>query len=677
MKKEMHKEGWVVTFDKADSLEDKLRKAAQVKPSLAQLAWMEREYIAFVHYGPNTFTGVQWGNGLESKDDFAPTDLNVKQWCKACADAGMKMMLYTAKHHEGFCQWFTQSTDFSVEHGVAKEDIIQSLREGCDEFGMELGVYLSPWDMYQREEGLWWTEEYNDYFLLQLRELLTNYGEIKEVWFDGACADVEIWKKVPTYQPEKWYRLIEELQPSAVIRLYDPYSFADIVTWQEIKEGKEKLTWSGKGIRWVGNEIGKSRPDEWSVQPVFDRQIAQSQTWNDLGEEKYYENAVGAIWYPVEVNTVVQNQWFWNAQTSSVRSLSDLVEVYYNSIGNNGVLLLNISPDKRGLLPADQVERLMQLHSYVDETFAKNLALGAKVIAYEEEHSIPPEESIFHGIENLLDGKEETYWTTGFWDLKSSKAGLIFELTEAKEFNNVLLQEVIQEGQRVAGWSLDVWVSGGWQEVICQKTIGYKNIKRFPNVKTNKVRLNINRSWDKPMLKNFGLYLSAELPKVVDDEHDTVLTFESVDTAKAYKPGLIFESYEGGVQSAAILSSVFGLKSMDSGIIDTVDIGCVPQEMGYAVSYTGYLKVETEDVYTLILESADGSVLFIGDTLVINNDEPHERRSVKRQVHLKAGIHPIRIYYTSFRHKGHLSFKWARSTHDVQEIPAEFFCHDS
>ena len=666
-----HQEDWVVTFDKGDSLEDKLKKAAHVKPSPAQLAWMEREYVAFVHYGPNTFTGVQWGNGLESRNDFAPTDLNVKQWCKACADAGMKMMLYTAKHHEGFCQWFTQSTDFSVEHGMAKTDIMQSLREGCDEFGLELGVYLSPWDMYQREEGLWWTEEYNDYFLLQLRELLTHYGEIKEVWFDGACADVEIWKKVPTYQPQKWYDLIEALQPDAVIRLYDPYCFADIVTWQEIKEGKEKLKWNGKGIRWVGNEIGKGRQDEWSVQPVFDRQIAQSQTWNDLGEEKYYENAVGAIWYPVEVNTVVLNQWFWNAQTSSVRSLSDLVEVYYNSIGNNGVLLLNISPDKRGLLPEDQVERLMELRAYVDETFAKNLALGADVTVSEWHPWIADSCQ----AAQLIDGKEETYWTTDSWDLESSKARLIFELTEMKEFNNVLLEEVIQEGQRVAGWSFDVWEDSEWQEVVCQKTIGYRNIKRFPNVKTNRVRLNINRSWDRPMLKSFGLYLSAALPSKVEDEHEPLLTFDSVEISGELKPGLVFESYEGGVQSAAILGSVFGLTPMDSGIIDSVDIRCVPQEMGYAVSYTGYLKVEAEDVYTLVLESADGSVLFIGDTLVMNNDEPHECRSVKRQVHLKAGIHPIRIYYTSFRHKGELSFSWARSTHDVKEIQAEFLCH--
>ena len=673
MRKEKHQEDWVVTFDKGDLLEDKLRKAAHVKPSPAQLTWMEREFVAFVHYGPNTFTGVQWGNGSESRDDFAPTELNIKQWCKACAKAGMKMMLYTAKHHEGFCQWFTQSTDFSVEHGIAKTDIMGSLREGCDEVGMELGVYLSPWDMYQREEGLWWTEEYNDYFLLQLRELLTNYGEIKEVWFDGACADVEIWKKVPTYQPEKWYRLIEELQPSAVIRLYDPYCFADIVTWQEIKEGNEKLKWSGKGIRWVGNEIGKSRQDEWSVQPVFERQIAQSQTWNDLGEEKYYENAVGAIWYPVEVNTVVLNQWFWNAQTSSVRSLSDLVEVYYNAIGNNGVLLLNISPDKRGILPENQRERLMELRAYVDETFAENLACGARVTVYEKHYK----EARSYQEEQLIDGKTNSYWTTDSWDLNSSKASLVFELIEIKEFNHVLLQEYIHEGQRVAGWSFDVWVSDGWQEVVCQKTIGYKNIKRFPNVKTNKVRLNIKRSWDRPMLRNFGLYLSAELPSKVEDEHEPLLTFDSVEVSEELKPGLVFESYEGGVQSAAILGSVFGLTAMDSGIIDIVDIRLVPQEMGYAVSYTGYLKVEAEDVYTLILESADGSVLFIGDTLVINNDEPHERRSVKRAVHLKKGVHPIRIYYTSFRHKGELSFKWARSTHDVKEIQAEFFCHGS
>ena len=672
MNKQDFNKNWVVTFDPSDDLPTKLRKAANVKPHPAQLAWMEREFTAFVHYGPNTFTGRQWGNGKESKDDFAPTDLDVKQWCKICAEAGIKMMLYTIKHHDGFCQWFTESTDFSVKHGIAKVDIMQSLREGCDEYGLELGIYLSPWDMYQREEGLWWTKEYNDYFLLQLRELLTNYGKIKEVWFDGACGDSEIWKKVSVYQPQTWYDLIEELQPMAVIRLYDPYSFADEATWQRIKDGMDTLEWSGKGVRWVGNEIGKSRPNEWSVQPVFDRVIAESQTWNDLGEESYYQNAVGAIWYPLEVNTVVLNQWFWNPDTSTTRTITDLVQVYYNSIGNNGALLLNVSPDRKGLLTPEQCVRLGQLRAYIDETFTQNFALGATVTAT----ITAAEESTSHPLVNVLN-ENGNYWTTESWNLGNSQASLLFELEKAYTFDNVLIQEFIQEGQRVAGWTLEVWTESGWQEVVKQKTIGYKNIKQFTPITTDKVRFTISRSWDRPLIRSFGLYLSAELPQV-EEMHDSLLSFTGEEvTVEHCQSGLLFACYEGGLQSAAILGSVFGLKQVGSGIVEKVNLDSVSQEIGYAVSYTGYLKVETEDEYTLTLDSADGSVLFIRDTLVINNDEPHARKAVKRVVHLQEGYHPIRIFYTSFRHAGEISLRWESSTFKEQEIGASYFLHVS
>ncbi|MGE5613817.1 MAG: alpha-L-fucosidase [Bacillota bacterium] len=660
---------WVVTFSPEDTLEDKLKKAAHVKPSKAQLDWMEKEYIAFIHFGPNTFSGRQWGTGQEDPSSYAPEALDPRQWVRVCAEAGMKMVIFTAKHHDGFCQWNTDTTDFSTRNSSINMDIVEVLHEECAGHGIDLGIYLSPWDMNQRDRGLWGTEEYNGYFLAQLQELLTRYGHIGEVWFDGACGDYKIWKAVPSYQPEKWYDYIESVQPDAVIRVYDPYYFATEEKWKEIKEGRALLTWRGKAVRWVGNEGGQSRKDEWSVQPVFDRAIAENATWPDLGEEKYYRDAVGAVWYPLEVNTVVLNQWFWNAETSFTRSLSDLIDVYYNSIGNNGVLLLNISPDNRGLIPDDQVKRLMQLKAFVKDTFSTNLALGAAVSATSEAPGHKP------GF--ILDNDKTTYWTTdGKWDIYNSKASVIFDLGEAKTFDNVLVQEYIREGQRVAEWSLEAWIGDSWKELVHHKTIGYKNIKRFDTVTTGKVRLNILRSWDKPMICNFGLYLSC-IPEEAAEANDTVLKRLEPDYLDQTEllPGLTYTYYTGGIQSAALIESIFSVKPVKSGVIDTFSIESAQATIGYSFSYAGYIKVPVDGIYTFRLESANGSVLFLGKKLCVDNDEPHDIKAVERKIELKSGYYPIKVLYTSFRQKGMLKFSWSGPGFEMKEIEADSLCH--
>ncbi len=653
---------WVVTFAPGDSMEQKLKKAAHVRPSPAQLAWMEKEFIAFVHYGPNTFTDAQWGNGMECVSDYTPSELDVAQWCRVCAQAGMKMMVFTAKHHDGFCQWYTRTTDFSVENSPAKEDVMAALRAGCEANGIELGVYLSPWDMHQREKGLWGTEQYNEYFLRQLQELLTNYGRIGEVWFDGACSDYEIWKSVPSYTPEKWYELIEQTQPSAVVRLYDPYSFATEEAWKKVGAGEAKLQWNGKGVRWVGNEVGASRQDEWSVQPVFDRQIAENATWRDLGQEKYYENAVGAIWYPLEVNTVILNQWFWNKKTSVVRSLTDLIEVYYSSIGNNGVLLLNVSPDTRGVIRDDQAQRLMQLKTFVDNTFGNNLARDAAVTASSE--------ACAHPALNVLDGNKMTFWTVeNTEEPECGTASLTVDLASEKTFDNVMLQEYIREGQRVAQWSLEAWIDNRWHEVTRHKTIGYKSIKRFESVTTSKVRLNILRSWDSPMLSSFGLYLSDVLPQTDKAPAMAEIALEPVImNANVLQSGLKYCYNEGGLQSAALLDSLFALKLLKTGIAPKANVECADTD-------TGFLKVPVDGTYTFELESTDGSLLLLGDVLLLNNDEPHERKALTCDVMLKGGFYPIKVLYTSFRHSGELRLRWQGSGFELQEIaPQYFYC---
>lgn len=297
-----------VRFMPDEDRKTRLRKAAHVSPSREQFNWMDKELTAFLHFGMNTFTGKQWGDGTETLSDYAPTALDPEQWVRACAEAGLKHIICTMKHHDGFCLWKTRTTDFSIENTAFPVDIAKSVSQACRKYGVGFGVYLSPWDMHQKKAGIWPTEAYNALFLRQLEELLTQYGPVEEVWFDGACGDWPIWQKVPCYRPEQWYEMIHRLQPNAVYRMYDPYFFADKEGWDRMLAGEGELAWSDRAVRWVGNEEGRSRQDEWSVQPVFDRAIAQNAVWPDLGNAKYYERAIGAVWYPVEVNTTLQRQ---------------------------------------------------------------------------------------------------------------------------------------------------------------------------------------------------------------------------------------------------------------------------------------------------------------------------------------------------------------------------------
>ncbi|HBF37770.1 MAG TPA: hypothetical protein DDW50_10655, partial [Firmicutes bacterium] len=571
--------------------------------------------------------------------------------------------------HDGFCQWFTDTTDFSIVNSSVKKDIVDFLQKGCDNNKIGLGVYLSPWDMNQRDRGLWNTAEYNRYFLAQLNELLTRYGRVDEVWFDGACGDYEIWKAVPSYRPDTWYDFIESAQPHAVFRMYDPYFFATEEKWEEIKAGKAKLEWRGKAVRWVGNEEGKSRTDEWSVQPVFDRAIAENATFPDLGQEKYYQNAVGAVWYPLEVNTTILNQWFWNAGTSSTKRLSELVEIFYNSIGNNGVLLLNVSPDSNGLIPEDQLQRLMEFKAFMERTFNTNLAIRATIHATSE--------TLNHKADSILDNNKMTYWTTdGGWSINNSNASIIFDLGQARTFNNVLVQEYIREGQRVAEWSFDAWIGDSWQELVHHKTIGYKNIKRFQICTTDRVRLNILRSWDNPMICNFGLYLS-NISEEVAEVNDIVQKGpepDDVDPGELLS-GLFYTYYSGGIQSAALIESIVSVKPVKAGIIEAFDVQPTQESIGYSISYKGYIRVSSDGIYTFRLESANGSVLYLGEKLCVDNDEPHEIKAIERKIELKSGYYPIKVLYTSFRHKGMLKVSWSCPGFVMKEIEAYNLWH--
>lgn len=496
---------WVVTFTPGESLESKLKKAAHVRPSPAQVKWMERERNAFMHYGMNTFHGADWGTGKENPKDFAPTQQNPDQWAQVIKDAKFTMIVPTVKHHDGFCIWNTATTSHSVKNATVTTDVVKALAAGCAAQGVDLGIYLSPWDMNQRDNGVWKTTAYNAFFVNQLRELLGGTygakGTIGELWFDGACGDLPIFQPASQYTPDVWYDTIEALQPMAVIRLYDGFYFADENRWSGITQGTQKLLWRGKEIRWIGNEGGSSRADEWCVQPVWTRFFGSEQQNSTLGQESFYSSAVGAVWYQSEVNTSIAVDWFWHSGSYSLKSLSTLKTVYYNSIGNDAAILLNLLPDNRGLIPNDQIILLKSWTNWIDSSFTKNWANGATAEASSQVTG--------HEADKIIDNKRHTYWTPGgSWSLGTSAASVTFTLPSAQSFDHVMLKEYVYNGQRVAGWNLEYQDgSGAWKSLVTgKKVIGYKRICKCNQVSASKVRLNITRSWDTPEISNFALY---------------------------------------------------------------------------------------------------------------------------------------------------------------------------
>ena len=328
-----------VVIDASMSDEELLKIAATITPSPEQLRWQQLELTGFIHFGINTFTGKEWGTGKEDPKLFNPTALDAKQWVKACKDAGIKQVILTAKHHDGFCLWPTKTTEHSVKNSPWKDgkgDVVKEVADACKELGVGFGVYLSPWDMNNATYG---TEAYNDLFIDQLTELLTQYGKVDEVWFDGANGEGPNGKK-QVYDFERWYAHIRKLQPQAVIAV------------------------SGPDVRWVGTETGHGREEEWSVVPVGKKNKFNegSQTKVDtppsgdmmgsvLGSRSQLRDGDALKWYPAETDVSIRPGWFYHeSQDKKVKTPEYLKEIYFHSVGRNGVLLLNIPPDKRGLI---------------------------------------------------------------------------------------------------------------------------------------------------------------------------------------------------------------------------------------------------------------------------------------------------------------------------------------
>ncbi|MBW7458843.1 alpha-L-fucosidase, partial [Paenibacillus sepulcri] len=351
-----------------------IREAAGTIPSQRQLSWQELEFYGFIHFTVNTFTDQEWGNGDESPSIFDPRELDAAQWVEVCQSAGMKGLILTCKHHDGFCLWPSAYTGHSVKSSPWKDgqgDLVREVSDACRAAGLKFGIYVSPWDRHEPSYGS--SPEYNTYFVNQLRELLTNYGELFCVWFDGACGEGPNGKR-QVYDWDAYYGIIRQHQPNAVISVCGP------------------------DVRWCGNEAGHTRTAEWSVVPASmkdnekiqansqqadDREFAKrvGSENDDLGSRRILADTDEVAWYPAEVNTSIRPGWFYHSSEDDlVKPLDELMDLYERIVGGNSAFLLNLPPDQRGLIHENDARRMRELGERIREAYQTNLAAGVRAV---------------------------------------------------------------------------------------------------------------------------------------------------------------------------------------------------------------------------------------------------------------------------------------------------------
>lgn len=400
-------------------------------PTDAQLAWQRMEINMFCHFGPNTYTGAEWGSGQEAEEVFAPNALDCSQWVDVAKQAGMGGIILTAKHHDGFCLW---PSAYSTHTVTTDNDVLRQFVDAC-RGKVKAGVYISPWD---RNHPTYGTDAYNDVFVNTLNEVHTNYGPFFEQWFDGACGEGPNGKK-QHYDWPRFMQVMHELNPQAVI-------FSDI----------------GPGCRWVGNEQGHCGDPCWST---LNTEGATPSDNKPQPTELETGHQNGTHWVPAEVDVSIRPGWFWHADEHP-KTVNELMEIYYNSVGRNGLLLLNVPPDTNGRIPAEDSAVLVAFRQERDRIFSKDLAQGAKVRAMGR---------LGHKAANVLDTAYHTYWAA-----TGKNAELTLYLDTVTEFNIIVIQEYIPLGQRIENVQLAIDEGDGVypHSTLCT-TVGYKRIIRL------------------------------------------------------------------------------------------------------------------------------------------------------------------------------------------------------
>lgn len=659
-------------------------------PTARQLAWHDREFYAFVHFNMNTFTGVEWGHGAETPDAFRPAALDTDQWCGLFKECGLSGVILTAKHHDGFCLWDSARTEHDVANSPwrgGEGDVVRELAESCEETGLWLGLYVSPWDrnnpIYGRDDAA-----YNDYFDAQLRELLGNYGDVAEVWWDGANGDRDDPEKHQEYDWPRFMRTVRELQPEAVV-------FAPPIV--------------GGDIRWIGNENGRAGRTQWAT---FDPAVNESRRDLNRGMEG------GPVYLPAETDVSIRPGWYWNEQSDDrVKSVEKLLKIYYESVGRNTTLLLNFPVDDRGLVHENDATALRGMAAVLDATFDVDLARDAAATARSFRGGDPR-----FAPANAVDGDDGSYWAT---DDGVTAGTLELRWDGPRTFDRVVLREHVELGQRVRVWRLEARVDGAWDEVAAGTTIGNKRIATFAPVAADRLRVVIEDARACPTLEKVGVYASP--PSADFQTAEVTFVGETAVTLAADRPGVeIAYTLDGSTPTADSprydgpltldRSATVAVAAVDDGVVSPLvrrrefrrfgpedllaaadldgettspgvnvlkyragwqtldqmagrrpfrtetaagfDLSARLGDTHTALAFEGFVEVPRDGMYRFETTSSDGSRLRIGETLVVENDGLHEPVAASGPIGLAAGRHPIRVEWFVAESEPVLEVRW-------------------
>lgn len=478
-------------------MEDRLDVYTSVVPADRQKPYQKDAFHAFLHYGMNTFTDMEWGDGKAPASCFNPTDQDTDQWMAALKAAGVTGVIITAKHHDGFCLWQTETTEYSVKNSPYKNgrgDVVREVSDSCRKYGLKFGFYLSPWD---RNSEFYGTDKYNDFYIRQLTELLTNYGEVFCVWLDGACGSYMDGKEKQVYDFERIYKTVYELQPNACISSCGP------------------------DVRWVGNEAGYARESEWNVVPKFSfdiqtieqnsqqaddekfRKKGRDIVASDLGSREFLKDYDEFIWYPAEVDVSIRPGWFYHAkEDKKVRSLKNLLTIYYNSVGGNSLLLLNVPPTREGRIHENDVRRLKELGDEIRKATESPVEMR-------EICGNTPKEGF--GLKNCLTDDEACYSPRR--EANNYQIKLYFKAPA--RIDKVQLREQCDFSQRIEAFEVYATVEN--REVLVSKgtTVGFNRFALFQKPMTaTAVRVVITQCRKEPYLESVKVYRAAGmLPK--------------------------------------------------------------------------------------------------------------------------------------------------------------------
>lgn len=460
-----------------------IEKIISVTPSKRQYEHSKLKYYNFIHFGMNTMTGREWGDGTDSLELFNPKDLDTDQWCSVLKNSGSKGVIITAKHHDGFCLWNTRTTNYNVMNSPFGKDIVKLLSESCKKFGLKLGIYLSPWDRHEKTYG---SDAYNDFYVSQLTELALNYGEIFTFWFDGACGEGSNRKK-QKYDFDRYYAVIRELQPDACIAICGP------------------------DVRWIGNEGGRVRESEWSVVPapaVETEKVAEksqkdddngqkileiSAEDKDLGSREFLQNFDSFRWSPAECDVSVNLGWFWHDDDyytgKKIRTSEDIARIYMNTVGGNAYLLLNVPPDNRGLISDREIALLQEFKTIIDNKFANPITVkDVDIININGERT--------HCPEVITDSARK---------FADSEHAVSIKLENIQRISVVSLEEDTLQSQRIEKFEIYAKHGAEYNVVYIGTVIGNGKFCEI-NEETDEIIINIMQSRSNPVLKNIKLY---------------------------------------------------------------------------------------------------------------------------------------------------------------------------